>query len=302
LRLGFLISQRRQQIDLSFTEPYFLDRNMSAGFDLFDWTRNLQRISGYDEKSLGGALRTGYEVAENLRQNLRYTIRRDSLTDFVDGVSPFITQQAGSSITSMVGQDLTYDRRDDRFDPHSGYFLRVSNDFAGLGGNQTFFRNRVQAGEYYEIADEWVASLTGDLGYIESFGNFTRISNRFFLGGDSLRGFQTGGVGPRDTATGASLGGRRLYSGSAELTFPTGLPKEIGIRGSFFSDFGSLTDNGDNPALGNVFDVSSLRVTAGIGALWRSPFGPVKVSVARPIRKEFFDRTELFRFSFGSRF
>ena len=302
LRLGFLISQRRQQIDLSYTNPYFLDRNMAAGFDLFDWTRNLQRISGYDEKSLGGSVRTGYELAENVRQNVRYTIRRDSLTNFVSGVSPFITQQAGSSITSMIGQDITYDRRDDRFDPRSGYFARVSTDFAGVGGNQTFVRTRLQAGEYYEIVDEWVASLTGDVGYIESFGNFTRISNRFFLGGDSLRGFQTGGVGPRDVATGSSLGGKELYSGSAELTFPTGLPKEIGIRGAMFSDFGALTKNGDDPSLGPVFDKSSIRVSAGFGALWRSPFGPVKVSVAKPIKKEDFDKTELFRFSFGSRF
>ena len=302
LRLGFLISQRRQQIDLSYTDPYFLDRNMAAGFDLFDWTRNLQQISGYDEKSLGGSVRTGYELAENVRQNVRYTIRRDSLTNFTSGVSPFITQQAGSSITSMIGQDITYDRRDDRFDPRSGYFARVSTDFAGVGGNQTFVRTRLQAGEYYEIVDEWVASLIGDVGYIESFGNFTRISNRFFLGGDSLRGFQTGGVGPRDVATGSSLGGKELYSGSAELTFPTGLPKEIGIRGSVFSDFGALTKNGDSPDLGPVFDTSSIRVSAGLGALWRSPFGPVKVSIARPIRKEDFDRTELFRFSFGSRF
>jgi len=302
LRLGFLLSQRRQQIDLSFTEPYFLDRNVAAGFDLFDWTRNLQRISGYDEKTIGGSLRAGYEVFEGLRQNVRYTIRRDELTNLVGGVSPFISAQAGESVTSLFGQDLTYDRRDDRFDPTSGYFIRMSNDFAGLGGDQTFLRNRLQVGEYYSIVEEWVASLTGDVGYIASFDNFTRISNRFFLGGDSLRGFQTGGVGPRDVAGGASLGGKKLASGSAELTFPTGLPKEIGIRGAFFSDFGVLTDNGDNPALGPVFDTNLVRVSAGVGALWRSPFGPVKVSLAKAIRKEDFDRTETFRFSFGSRF
>src|SRR5258708_3525389 len=98
----------------------------------------------------------------------------------------------------------------------------------------------------------------------------------------------------------ASAATRR--SGSAELPFPTGLPKEIGIRGSVFSDFGSLTKNGDNPALGQVFDTSTIRVSAGFGALWRSPFGPVKVSIARPVRRETFDKTELFRFSFGSRF
>ncbi len=304
LRLGFLLAQRRQQIDLSYTEPYFLDRNMSAGFDLFDWTRNLQIISGYDEEALGGALRLGYPLTDTIRQNLRYTVRRDKLTNFVSVISPYIAEQAGSSVTSMVSQDVTYDRRDDRFDPRSGYFVRLANDVAGLGGDQQFVRNRLQAGTYYSVVEDYVLSLTGDAGYIEQLGdNRVRISNRFFLGGDSLRGFQTGGVGPRDVLTGSSLGGKELYSGSAEFSFPSGLPKEIGIRGSIFSDFGALTKSGEDTAIGGpINDVSSIRVTAGIGALWRSPFGPVKVSVARPIRKEEFDRTELFRFSFGSRF
>jgi outer membrane protein insertion porin family len=304
LRLGFLIAQRRQQIDLSYTEPYFLDRNLTAGFDIFDWTRNLQLISGYDEHSFGGTLRMGYYVADNVRQNARYTIRDDKLTDFVTGVSPYIVEEAGSSVTSMLGQDITYDRRDDRFDPHSGYFIRLSTDLAGLGGDQEFLRNRLQIGTYHAITEEYVVSVTGDAGYIEQFGsNLVRISNRFFLGGDSLRGFQTGGVGPRDVATGSSLGGKELYAGSAEFTFPTGLPKEIGIRGSLFSDFGSLTNSGENVDVGGpIFDTKSIRVSAGVGALWRSPFGPVKVSVAKPVIKEDFDRTELFRFSFGSRF
>ena len=94
-----------------------------------------------------------------------------------------------------------------------------------------------------------------------------------------------------------------MYSGSAEFTFPSGLPKEIGIRGSVFSDFGALWNSGENPAVGGpILDSNQIRVTAGIGALWRSPFGPVKVSLAEPIRRQTFDRTELFRFSFGSRF
>ncbi len=304
LRLGFLLAQRREQIDLSYTDPYFLDRNIAAGFDLFDWTRNLQSISGYNEQSYGGSLRAGYQVTDTVRQNLRYQVRSDKLTNFVTTVSPYVLENAGRTLTSSVGQDLTYDRRDDRFDPRSGYFLRLSTDIAGLGGDQYFARNRLQAGTYYSVVEDYVVSLTGDVGYIEPLNNdLVRISNRFFLGGDSLRGFQTGGVGPRDVATGSSLGGKELYSGSAELTFPTGLPKEIGIRGAFFSDFGALSNSGENVAVGGpINDSKSLRVSAGIGALWRSPFGPVKVSIARAIVKENFDRTELFRFSFGSRF
>ncbi len=301
LRLGFLVSQRRQEIDLSFTEPYFLEKNLAAGFDLFRRQRDLQRISGYDEENTGFSLRAGYQITENLRQGVRYTLRQDNLENVQSGASRFIRAQQGETILSAVGQDLTYDRRDDRFDPTEGYFVRLSNDYAGVGGDITFLRNRLTGGTYYSIVDEWVASVTGEVGYLEDFGEPTRIQHRFFLGGDTLRGFATGGVGPRET-TGSqfALGGKEYYAGSLELGFPTGLPKEIGIRGSVFTDFGTLTDSGETGA--DVRDIDSLRVSAGVGALWRSPFGPVKVSVARAIRKEDFDRTETFRFSFGSRF
>jgi outer membrane protein insertion porin family len=300
LRLGFLVSQRRQEIDLSFTEPYFMDRELAAGTDVFKRTRDLTKISGYEERNLGFVLRGGYQITEPLRHVVRYTLRQDELTDLEPDVSRFIRAQAGESIMSAIGQDLTYDRRDDRFDPTEGYYVRLSTDLAGLGGDAQFLRNRLTVGTYYSIVDEWVASLTGEAGYLENLGEKTRIQHRFFLGGDSLRGFSNGGVGPRETTRGAALGGHELYAGSAELTFPSGLPKEIGIRTSVFSDFGTLLDSGETGS--DIQDSQSIRVSAGVGALWRSPFGPVKISFAKPIRKESFDKTEVFRFSFGSRF
>ena len=300
LRLGFTVSQRRQEVDLSFTEPYFLDRNVAAGFDLFRRTRNLQRVSGYDERATGGTLRGGYAVTESVRQTLRYTLREDEINNLSANSSRFIRDQEGTTLSSIVGQDLLYDKRDDRFDPTDGYFVGLSNDFAGLGGDVTFLRNRITGGAFYPIADEWVAGLSGEVGLIEGFGEKTRIQHRYFVGGDNLRGFSTGGIGPRDRATGAALGGKEYYSGSAELTFPSGLPKEIGIKGSFFSDFGTLTDSGETGP--DVQDKDSVRVSLGVGALWRSPFGPVKVSFAKAVRKEAFDKVETFRFSFGSRF
>ncbi len=300
LQLGFMISQRRQEIDLSFTEPYFLERDLAAGIDLFKRTRDLRQISGYEERNIGFMVRAGYQIAEPLRHTVRYTLRQDELTRLESDVSRFIRENAGQSVLSAAGQDLTYDRRDDRFDPTEGYYVRLSNDLAGLGGDAKFLRNRVTVGTYYSIIEDWVASLTGEVGYLEDFGEKTRIQHRFFLGGDSLRGFATGGAGPRESVRGAALGGHELYAGSAELTFPSGLPKEIGIRTSVFSDFGMLTDSGETGA--DVLDEKTIRVSAGVGALWRSPFGPVKVSFAKPIRKEAFDKSEIFRFSFGSRF
>jgi outer membrane protein insertion porin family len=300
LKLGFTISQRRQEVDLSFTEPYFLDKNLSAGFDVFHITRDFQRESRFDQKNVGFTLRTGYQITEPLRQTLRYTLRDDTIENVSPDASRLIREQQGSTLSSIVGQELLYDQRDDRFDPTEGYYLRAINDFAGLGGDVTFLRNRFGAGYYHPVADEWVASLTGEIGYIMDFGETIRIQNRFFIGGETLRGFASAGIGPRDITTGDALGGREYYIGTAQLTFPSGLPKELGIRANVFSDFGMLRDPDTTGP--EVVDVDSIRVSLGVGAIWRSPFGPIRVSLATPVRKEEFDKTELFRFSFGSRF
>ena len=172
LRIGTVVSLRSQQVDLSFTEPYFLDRNIAAGFDLFEikTSPTANFFSGvtppYQQFSYGGALRTGYQISENLRQTLKYTARSDNITDLQPNTSLFIVLQAGQHTTSEIGQVLLYDRRDDRLDPSGGYYASLGNDFAGVGFGVDYVRNKVNAGYYYSVFPEWVLSVTGEAGYI----------------------------------------------------------------------------------------------------------------------------------------
>ncbi len=307
LRLGFVISARSKQLDLSFTEPYFLDRNIAAGFDLFAVDRNNQFQSSYDQFSVGGAVRTGYQLTENLRQTLRYTLRLDNIHNVANNASVYVKEQAGSRTTSAVGQALIYDRRDNRLDPTDGYYATISNDIAGLGGSVSYLRSKVGVGYYYSVVPNWVLSTTGEVGYIVGINDDVRIQDRFFIGGDTLRGFSTGGIGPRDETTRDALGGNKYYIGSVSLGFPLGLPQELGVSGRVFSDFGALwgidqqvvTVNGTPSP---IADSSAIRVSFGVGVTWRSPLGPIRVDIARPILKENFDRTEFFRIGFGTRF
>jgi outer membrane protein insertion porin family len=115
-----------------------------------------------------------------------------------------------------------------------------------------------------------------------------------------VRGFEVGGIGPRDLSTDDSLGGTKFYRGSAELEFPLGLPEEFDIKGSFFSDFGSVWGN-DDP-FPNITDDASLRASVGIGLGWGSPVGPVRVNLSRAFLKEDYDKTEFLSFSFGTSF
>jgi outer membrane protein insertion porin family len=138
------------------------------------------------------------------------------------------------------------------------------------------------------------------VGYIFGIADDVRISDRYFLGGDSLRGFASRGVGPRDVATDDALGGNFLYSGSVEVTFPLGLPEELPIRGRVFTDFGAVTGLDDEGA--TIEDSAYPRLAVGTGLTWRSPLGPIAIDFAIPLLQEDYDEEERFRFSFGTRF
>jgi len=300
LRLGFRLSARRSRLDLSFTDPYFLDRDIAAGFDLYTTTADYSSESSYEQDTIGGSLRGAFDVSENLRETVRYTLRRDNVHNVKDDASEVIQDEEGDSWRSYVSNEYFYDRLNNRNTPTEGYYARLQNDLAGFGGDTRFLRTSVGAGYYWPITGSWIGSLRSEIGYIFGLGDDVTVVDRFFLGGDSFRGFSTRGVGPRDSDTDDSLGGNLLYSGTAELSFPLGLPEELGLRGRVFSDFGAVTglDNSSD----NVDDSAAPRVSVGTGLTWRSPLGPIALDFAVPVLKESFDKVEQFRFSFGTRF
>ena len=300
LMIGGMVSGKRQEIDFSFEEPYLFDTNVAAGLDLFKVNRNFQREASYDVDSYGGTVRARYEMSENLRHTVRVFARSETIQNVSSNASRFIREQVGTFRTYGPGHDLLYDRRDDRFDPTDGYFIRLSQDLAGFGGDSNWLRNRLSAGAYYPFAEDFIGSLTSESGLIYDMGEPVRINQRFFVGGDNFRGFRSAGIGPRDTSTGDSLGGKRYVVGTASLSFPVGIPREVGMRTFAFSDFGSLWDTDANGP--SVVDENSIRASVGLGLSWRSPLGPIRLSVATPVVKETYDRDEIFRFSFGSRF
>lgn len=300
LRLGFTIAQRVKQLDFSFTEPYFLDRNMAAGVDVFALTRSQQSESQFDQRTVGAALRVGYQITEPLRQTLKYTVRRDEIFNVASTASLFIHDEQGTRVTSSVGQVLLYDRRDNPKDPSDGYYFQLATDVAGLGGDVRYVRNVVTGGYFYPFAPQWVLSVLGEVGDIFGLNDTVRIEDRFFVGGDNLRGFATAGIGPRDVKSGDALGGKLYYTGTLQLGFPLGLPQELGITGRVFTDVGSLFKAVETGP--EVHNSNSIRVASGVGVSWASPLGPIRLDLGIPLVREKFDKKELFRVSFGTRF
>jgi outer membrane protein insertion porin family len=304
LRLATQLSTKRQEYNLSYTEPYFLDRNMTGGFDLFRTTSDYRQESSYKETQTGLGLRTSYEIDERWSQQLRYRVSQSEVRDVTDTASLYIQDLKGTYITSEVGQSLLYDRRDNRIQPTSGYFAKLSNDLAGVGGNVNYLRNKLEATDYQQITDGVVLAIGAEGGAIFGLDGDVRIPDRFFLGGQSFPGFRSAGLGPRDTGSdnglNEALGGNYYYLGRSDLGFPLGLPSDFDLRGHLFGVAGTLTSVDEKSA--TIRDDGSLRASVGIGIAWESPFGPIRVDYAKALVKENFDRTENFLFNFGTQF
>ena len=297
LSLNLGLSTRKSEIDLSFTDPYFLNKDLAAGIDIFNIRRNQKTYSGYKHNIIGFKLRTGFEIIDNLRYFSSYTLKRDKIHDIDNDTSIYIQAQEGKRVTSVIGQALQYDELNDRINPTDGYRVRFDVDYFGLGGDSEHILTELKIANFLRITDGVVLGNFLEGGYIASIKE-VKINDLFFLNGDQLRGFKNLGVGPRDSSTSDSLGGEVYYVNRNELTFPVGLPDDLGIGGLIFADIGTVYNTSSSGS--NIRDESSLRASAGIGLSWLSPFGPVKFYLSKAILKENYDKKEIFRFSFGT--
>lgn len=326
LRLKVGGSFERTQLDLSFTEPRFLDRNLSAGFDLFHKDIQDSRFQLYNNMKTGGTLRVGFPLNEQLWLTNYYTISRDEIYNVDKTFNPAagdndvaslaIRQAEGVAYTSLVGTSLTYDQRNHPRNPNRGYYLQASTDFAGVGGDVQYVRFMGEGRYYYPITEKitFVGRVMG--GHIMGWGgDEVRLLDMFYRGGETIRGFERAGFGPRDTSTDSALGGASFYGVTAEVRFPLPLiPEDLGMSGAFFVDAGSLFGvsnstkalNGQiDPITGGqikIEDDSSIRVSAGTSLLWNSPLGPLRADFGFAILKESYDKEQLFRFGASTKF
>ncbi len=294
------VSERSQDYNISFTEPYFLDRRLRAGFDLFRIDEDYQDESSYDSSSTGGRLRMGWNYTDNLSQQVRYTLKDDEISNVGSEASKYIKDEEGSYVDSSIGQTIVYDKRDSFISPKEGYYLSFGNDVAGVGGDEKYLKFDAKAYQYFTLADYYTFKFFVNAGYITGYGGKdVRLPNRYYLGGSTLRGFDVAGIGARDKYTKDALGGNWMVYTGGEVTFPIGLD-EVGIKGRTFVDMGML-GKPDNMNRADVEYSSTPRVAAGFGFQWLSPMGQIDIDFGFPIVKEDYDETQVFRLNFGTR-
>ena len=292
------MSQRSNDYSFSFTEPYFLDRRLSAGGDLFYQTEDYQDESNYDMDTMGARVRLGWNYTDDLTHFVRYTLKKDEIKN-VNSASKYIQNEAGESVDSVIGQTLVYDKRDNSMQPKEGYYLSFGNDISGLGGDDKYLKFDAKAYKFYTLSDHYTFKFFINGGYVTGYGDRdARLAQRYFLGGNTMRGFDTGGISARDKATKDALGGNWMVWGGAELAFPMGLD-ELGIRGRTFVDIGT-TGKPDGVDMSGIDYSSTPRVSVGFGFEWTSPMGKIDIDFGFPIVKEDYDETEVFRLNFGT--
>jgi outer membrane protein insertion porin family len=325
VRAELSLGSIRQQLSLSFTEPRFLDRNMSAGWDLYGYRYDFTQYAGYVSESVGGDVHVGFPLSPYLSMQLRYALHGDNVavSQVQCGPTPtlstIICAQQGTTITSAPGYTLRWDKRNDPINPTRGFYMSMTQDFAGLGGDVRYIKTVGEGGWYHGFNSDFILSVTGQAGYVGGWGgDNVRINDRFFAGGGNgggaiFRGFQVAGIGPRDTTPGLgqeALGGKLYAIGTVEETFPDFLPEQYGIHTAAFGQIGTLglLDNGDKRTAGSLIndpfvkDDLALRASAGISIFWKSPLGPIRIDLAAPIVKQRYDKTQTFSFSTSTRF
>lgn len=337
--LGYL----QKRVSLSFTEPKFEGRNMAVGFDIYGYNYNYTTTASFESSSAGVTLRTGFPINQYASILLRYSIHVDkvSIPSYVidpttglcsEGYSQSLCDEVGTTFTSSVGYTVRLDRRNDPILPTRGFYIELGQDFAGFGGVR-YIRTSANAAWYYGFTPKWILSFLARTGYITGWGgDIIRINDRFFEGGDTFRGFQIAGLGPRDNTLmdtnqcnsttsqaqnstiyggcyGSALGAKAFAIGTVELQIPNPIPAQYGIKTAMFSDFGTvgLLDsqakrNPDGSINPYIADNLAFRASAGVSIFWKSPMGPLRFDLSHVLKKEPYDVKESFYFSTTTQF
>ncbi len=303
-------SSTRFSNEINYTKPWFTGREIAAGVDLFNYELDKRNTLVYDQNSQGFALRGGYSISEHIYHLIKYSYKDKKISNIDPAASVTIQNLKGRFINSSISHSVSLDKRDSRFNPKNGYYGRITQTYAGVGGDIDYLKQEGNASYYIPVVNEsFILKFSGRFGYIDGLGQDIKSNDNFFLGGNNFRGFEYAGLGPRtivsnDSAVGGNaLGGRLYYVSTTEFKFPLGLPKELGINAALFHDIGTLKLVDEfNKQNAQIADDGSIRSSYGLSIVWSSPLGPIRLDFSKVDKAEVYDRTEAFRFSFGTTF
>ncbi len=303
--INFKLQKSNTSANISFTDPRFRGRNWLVGLNFFI-TRNKKdrdKNDTYASTSIGGSLFTGYPLSYSLSQRWAFTIKNTKVYDIDYYVSPYIYEMAGNRLYSGISHTLTYDKRDRTIRTQQGYYISMTNEFAGIGGDVQLFRNEIKGAYFLPIRFTedyaWVLENSVRIGNVHHWGDKNLIaSDRYFLGGSDLHGFEYGTISPRDAVTNDNIGGETVYNDTLTLKVPL-TSTDYPIIARAFADAGN-TFGVHNVFTGNkVYQNKKPRVGIGVGVTWYSPFGQLGVDLGWAVVKDQRDQEKFITLNMG---
>ncbi len=304
-------SDSSRQYAFSFVEPAFLSRDLTFGVGInYSETDNLE--AEFD--TANGVFQPFFEfpLSENTRMNLRYTLTYSEVAqpDPTANVGSIILAESalGDRTDSSVGYTISYDTRRSGLNPNAGVLLEFGQDFAGLGGDSTYVKSSLKAIAQTKVFNEEVTLRASfEAGAVEFSRNTSRVTDRYLLGPRIMRGFEYGGIGPREVGGKIDdpLGGKYFAVARFEAEFPLGLPEEYGISGGLFYDIGSLwglDTTATGPGTRVVSEDFSARHVIGFSIFWDSALGPLRLNFSEALVKEDFDKPRGFDLTVSTNF
>ncbi|WP_299545916.1 outer membrane protein assembly factor BamA [uncultured Tateyamaria sp.] len=311
LGFNFSTAEESEQYGINFIEPSFLGRDVAFGLNL-QYSETDSSFANYDTESLLFRPSLTFPFGERSRLSLNYSYLENEMLARDTVANGAIVQReidAGEQVASSIGYTYVYDTREGGLNPTAGVLFEISQDFAGIGGDSEFIRTRGRiVGQRLAFNEEVTLRATLEGGYLAWNGGTNRTVDRFLLGPSIIRGFEPGGIGPRDLDTEGNdsdpLGGNLFLAARFEAEFPLGLPEELGIRGGLFYDIGNLWDlDSVDLSGGNVVGESgSFRHVIGFSIFWDTAIGPLRLNFSNALRKEDFDEEQSFDLTISTTF
>ncbi|MEM5541886.1 outer membrane protein assembly factor BamA [Sulfitobacter sp. AS92] len=309
LSLSISTAEDATRYGVTFVEPRFLGRDLSFGLKL-DYAETSSSYTSYDTERLVFQPSLTFPVSENGRLSTRYTLEGIEMLerDDEDNSATIANEiDAGALFSSSVGYTYTYDTRRTGLDPTQGVLFEFGQDFAGLGGDNEFIKTTAKVtGEKLIFNEDVTLRATLEGGALSWGSGTNRSVDRFILGPSIMRGFEPGGIGPRDQSNDVddALGGNFFAVARFEAEFPLGLPEEYGITGGVFYDVGNLWDLSDVDTSGGtiVGESGSFRHVIGLSLFWDTPLGPLQFNVSDALKKESFDKEQSFEVTLRTTF
>lgn len=304
LNMSVSTAESNRKFNFNFREPQLLGRDLGFGLDInYGTTDNENAL--YDTETLRFKPSLTFPVSESGRMQVFYAFNYAELSDVSDDASQIIKDDAtlGGVTHNSVGYAYSFDNRRSGLDPNSGLLFRVGQEF-GFGDYQFVKTTAEASAETKVLNEELTLRATVQAGHLSVSGGNSRITDRFTLGSRRLRGFQAGGVGPRDADTDDALGGNMFAVARLEAEFPIGLPSEYGITGGAFIDYGSLWDIGRTAPAGTtvLYDNFTARTVAGVSMFWDTPLGPLRFDFTEALDPQTSDRVKNFDVSISTSF